>query len=105
MVTLLQSEGKIYNRYPDSNSLAHKDSFAQMTNLIQTIDSDSYEVAPITFTFPSQFEQNRLQEYMSQNKSAVFIVKPQAGSQGSGINIFKEIKDLPVSIDSSDVVI
>ena len=34
LIELLQLKDKIYNRYPDSKSLAHKDGFAQMTNFI-----------------------------------------------------------------------
>lgn len=64
-----------------------------------------YEIAPITFTLPSKIEANRLNEYMIGHKGATYISKPQAGSQGDGMNLFKEIKDLPVSIENADVVV
>ena len=42
---------------------------------------------------------------MGQHKGATYIVKPQAGSHGDGMNLFKELKDLPVSLENNDVVV
>lgn len=42
---------------------------------------------------------------MQSHKSATYIVKPPAGSQGDGMNVFKELKDLPCSIENQEVVI
>jgi hypothetical protein len=71
-----------------------------MTNFIQALDGELYDIAPITFTLPSKFEASRLHEYMSKHKNTTYISKPQAGSQGDGMNLFKEMKDLPITIDN-----
>ena len=76
LISLLQQPGKIVNRYPDAKALAHKDGFAQMTNFIQALNPEVYDIAPVTFTLPSKFEGNRLIEYMGHHKGATYIVKP-----------------------------
>jgi hypothetical protein len=56
----LLTPDKIFSRYPDSKSLAVKDGFAQMTNFIQSLDPEQYDIAPLTFTLPCKLEAQRL---------------------------------------------
>jgi len=53
---------------------------------------------PATFTLPGKFEAQRLEEYMSANKGAFYIAKPQNGGQGDGMHIFKDWKDVSGSV-------
>ena len=76
-----------------------------MTNFISALDPKQYDRAPLTWSLTSKYEVKRLQEYISSHKKASFIVKPNAGCQGDGMMIFKDLKDLHVSIDNADVVI
>lgn len=43
---------------------------------------------------------NRLTEYMANHKNQTYIAKPQVGSQGDGMALFKEIKDIPYSMEN-----
>jgi hypothetical protein len=64
-----------------------------------------FDFVPQTFTLPSKTEALRLEEYMSKHKDATYIAKPQVGSQGDGMALFNELRDLPYGLDSKEVVV
>lgn len=101
----LLHNNKIVNKYPDCKSLAEKDGFAEMTNFIYNIDPGTYHIAPLTFTPDCKYECQRLNDYMANYKSASYILKPKAGSQGDGAYIFKDFKDLPVTLEQGGFVV
>lgn len=77
---MLEPAGKLVNRYPDANILAHKDVFSQMMNFASAFNQEIFDFAPPTFTLPSKYEKARLDEYMAAHKNITFIAKPQVGS-------------------------
>lgn len=76
----LLATGGIVNRYPEAWKLAHKGTFSQMAKMAQLINAEAFGFIPPTFTLPSKFEAQRLDEYMAANKGVTFIAKPQVGA-------------------------
>jgi len=62
------------------------------------------EIAPLTFTLPHKYEAQRLSDYMSAH-DCTYISKPDEGSQGDGMQIFKTIKDLPLGLGERPCVV
>lgn len=70
-----------------------------------TAKDETYGFVPPTFTLPGSQEMARLDAYMKAHPKATFIAKPQVGSQGDAISLFKELRDLPYGLDQKEVVV
>lgn len=70
-----------------------------------TAEDETYGFVPPTFTLPGSQEMARLDAYMKAHPKATFIAKPQVGSQGDAISLFKELRDLPYGLDQKEVVV
>ena len=97
-IEYLMQKGKVINKYPNCWDLTRKDVQSDMMKFISTQSEDDYDLMPATFTLPGKFEAQRLEEYMSANKGAFYIAKPQNGGQGDGMHIFKDWKDVSGSV-------
>ena len=93
------------NRYPDARILAHKDTFADMMNFCMQIDPKGYDMIPPSFNLSLTSENKRFEAYQADHKDAIYIAKPQAGAQGDNIALFKELRDLPFTLDNKDIIV
>ena len=76
-------------RYPNVKELARKDLFGKMMQFAELLYPESFDIVPPTFSFPSKSELARFDAYAKKYKKATFIAKPQVGSQGDSIQLFK----------------
>jgi len=55
-------------------------------------DEDAFDFVPPTFLWPEH--KDALSKYIKKNPGACYIGKPEAGAQGDGMFLFKDIKDI-----------
>lgn len=93
------------NRYPDIKLLAHKDIFASSMQFCSDLDPDTFDFVPPTFKLPSQKDEIRFAEYQKKYPNATYIAKPQVGSQGDSISLFKTLRDLPYTLSNKEIIV
>ena len=96
---------KMASRYPDIKVLAHKDVFAKAMQFCSDLDPEAFDFVPQTFEFPSQKDEVRFAAYQKKHPDATFIAKPQVGSQGDSIYLFKEIRELPYVLTGKEIIV
>ena len=69
--------------------LARKDYFGRLMQFAACLYPENFDIVPPTFSFPSKTEFARFDAYANKYKKATFIAKPQQGSQGDSIQLFK----------------
>ena len=81
------------NHYPGMHSLSHKNHLAvNLTDMQQFLPSE-YDFFPETWVLPKSY--GELKRVMDEEKDQIFIVKPEAESQGRGIFLIKELEKIP----------
>jgi tubulin polyglutamylase TTLL11 len=80
------------NRIPGMTGLAHKKNTAYYLNKFQEFFPDRYHFFPRTFIIPEQLSE--FKKYITKEKQ-ICIAKPTAGSQGDGIYIIRNYRELP----------
>ena len=68
-------------------------------------DSENYSFVPPTFELPNPADEAKFAAYKKKNPGATFIAKPQVGSQGDAICLFKEMKDLPYGVAGKELIV
>lgn len=93
----------LFNRMPGFEGAANKRAQAQIFGRLGDFNPKVFNFVPRSFLLPR--DRDALETYMAKpNKT--FICKPRAGSQGAGIVIVKNFKDLPsFVVNSSDYVV
>ena len=93
------------NRYPDIKLLAHKDIFANAMKFCSDVDAEAFDFVPPTFMFPNTKDEARFDVYQKKHPNATFIAKPQVGSQGDSICLFKQLRELPYLLSGKDFIV
>ncbi|CAD8067255.1 unnamed protein product [Paramecium primaurelia] len=78
------------NRFPGMDLLAHKTQSSFYLNKFAQYFPDEYQFFPKTYIIPDEFDKFQ-KEYKS---TRTYIAKPDAGSQGDGIYLIKNLKDI-----------
>lgn len=87
MVEVLKTRGKMANRFPGIQGLAHKDYYSRLLRIAVDIDEEAASFMPRQFTFPA--EKEAFLQYQKGRKG-IYIAKPVAGSEGNNIILFRE---------------
>ena len=95
---------KMINRFPMIRPLCHKDVFAELTKIAQSLDPESYDFIPPTFVLPGP-DLVRFNEYKRAHPNATFIAKPDDGSGGDAIVLFKNLNDLPSRLQQNKITV
>lgn len=80
------------NHFPCMRVISRKDLLCRNLLRMRKFHADAYNFFPESFTFPADFP--KAQQYAAKNSSAVFILKPDNGSQGNGIFITKTLANV-----------
>lgn len=96
ILKLLKTKGRVSVRYPNIRGLVHKDMFARWTKLCTELQPDAFSFIPPSFEYPC--EAGRLEAYMKKNPGCCFIAKPQSGSQGEAMLLFRDKKELDLTL-------
>ena len=72
----------------------HKNAFADLMRLAGDIDPEGFDFIPPTFVLPGP-DLARFNAYKKKHPNATFIAKPDDGSGGDAIVLFKKLSDLP----------
>jgi tubulin polyglutamylase TTLL6/13 len=86
------------NHFPGIFTIARKNFLAANLKKMQKQFPDYYNFFPVTYCLP--YEKNKVfQEFYSKDrkKDRVFIVKPEASSEGRGIFLTQRLEDIPVT--------
>ena len=83
------------NHFPGMYQIARKNYLARNLNKMQKQFPDDYKFFPKTWLLPHQLED--LKAYSSANPAAIFIVKPEAMSQGKGIFITRRFDQIDMA--------
>ena len=62
------------------------------------LKKNAFDFVPPQFHYPK--ERDQLVEYMKTQKDACYIAKRQSGGQGTGIEVFRELKELEIKLAS-----
>ena len=92
------------NRYPGTRSLSNKTVFADMMRIAQEIDPEGFNFIPPTFVLPGS-DLAKFEAYRKAHLNATFIAKPDDGSGGDAIALFKKLSDLPGNLRSQPMTI
>lgn len=80
------------NHFPGMSEICRKDLLARNMNRLWKQFPKEYAVFPKTWCLPADY--GELQAYCRQKKNKTFILKPDSGSQGKGIFLTKNPKDI-----------
>ncbi|EDO34389.1 predicted protein, partial [Nematostella vectensis] len=80
------------NHFPGMSEICRKDLLARNMNRLWKQFPKDYAVFPKTWVLPADY--GDFQSYCRQKKNKTFITKPESGSQGKGIVITKNPKDI-----------
>lgn len=80
------------NHFPGMNEICRKDLLARNMTRMLKIFPKEYNIFPKTWCLPADF--GDLQAFSRQRRNKAYILKPEAGSQGKGIFVTKNIKDI-----------
>ena len=81
------------NHFPGMHGICKKNYLAWNLNKMQKIHPKDYSFYPRTWVLPGDYSDFKQQV----NKKKVFIVKPEASSQGRGIFLIRKLEDLNLS--------
>lgn len=80
------------NHFPGMIEICRKDLLARNMNRLLKLYPKEYHVFPKTWVLPADYSD--FQSYCRQKKNKSFICKPESGSQGKGIFVTKNPKDI-----------
>mmetsp|Transcript_37771 Transcript_37771/g.66499 ORF Transcript_37771/g.66499 Transcript_37771/m.66499 type:complete len:976 (-) Transcript_37771:18-2945(-) len=83
------------NHFPGSTELTRKDRlWAHFKEMKQAFGSEAFDFVPESYVLPDQVE-----EFLNcyERTKHIWIVKPNASSQGKGIFLLRDLEDLPLS--------
>ena len=80
-------KGQIISRYPNIKDLSHKDLFVRQMKVSSELAPKGFDFVPPQFEYPK--EENKLMEYMKNNKGCCMIAKPDTAAKGCGIFLFR----------------
>ncbi|XP_063719808.1 tubulin polyglutamylase ttll6-like isoform X2 [Symsagittifera roscoffensis] len=80
------------NHFPGMAEICRKDLLARNMNRMVKLFPKDYAIFPKSWCLPADF--GDFQAYTRQKKNKTFILKPESGSQGKGIWICKNAKDI-----------
>ena len=82
------------NHFPRSNELTRKDLlYKNLSKLKELFPGTKFDFLPESYILPNEF--TFLKDRMDKNPNQLWIIKPVASSQGRGIFLTKNIKDIP----------
>lgn len=82
------------NHFPGINTIGRKNFLALHLKKMQNEFPNFYDFFPTTFCLPT--EKNQVRKVFEQKKtSQIFIIKPDASSEGRGIFLTRRIEDIP----------
>ena len=81
------------NHFPGMHGICKKNYLAWNLNKMQKIHPKDYSFYPRTWVLPGDYSDFKQQV----NKKKVFIVKPEASSQGRGIFLIRKLEDINLS--------
>jgi hypothetical protein len=105
LLPYMATKGTITNRYPDVKVLAHKDTFAALMNLCMRVNPKGYDMIPPSFNLSLAGDRKRFDTYQQDKKDCVYIAKPQVGAQGDNIALFRDLKDLPFTLENKEIIV
>ena len=79
------------NHFAGMYAIARKSNLSMNLNRMRAVHPEDYAFYPRTWFIPA--DKSDLKEEMSRSRNAVYIVKPEASSQGRGIFLVKEFSD------------
>lgn len=82
------------SRYPMIRPLCHKDAFADLTKIAFDLDPQGFDFIPTTFVLPGD-DHAKFVAYKRAHPNVTFIAKPDDGSGGDAIVLFKSLNELP----------
>lgn len=88
VIEALKDKGKLANRVPGIQGLAHKDYYIRCMKMANDIDESVFSFVPRQYTFPGD-KDTFIETYKKKNDN-IYIAKPVASSQGDSILLFKE---------------
>ena len=94
------------NKFPTTNPLTRKDQMSNNFRAMQKKFGKKYfAFMPETFNFPADARQlkMRIKKCNNNNSPALWICKPPRGSQGNGIILAREFKEIPERISNTIV--
>ncbi|XP_053319744.1 tubulin polyglutamylase TTLL13-like [Spea bombifrons] len=80
------------NHFPGMNAIYRKDLLARNMNRLLKLFPEEYNIFPRTWSMPADY--GAFQDYGRINKGETFICKPGTGSQGTGIFLTHNTKDI-----------
>lgn len=90
------------NHFPGSTELTRKDRIcAHFERMARRFGSEAFNFLPKTYVLPQEMD-DFLEEY--QNSRHIWIVKPNAGSQGKGIFLLRDLDELPNAENDVSVI-
>ncbi|XP_014293793.1 tubulin polyglutamylase TTLL6 isoform X3 [Halyomorpha halys] len=84
------------NHFPGMAEICRKDLLARNLNRMSKLFPKDYDFSPRTWLLP--IDLGEVTEYSKRHKSTTYILKPDVGCKGKGIQLTKTVKDL-VSLD------
>ena len=94
------------NKFPTTNPLTRKDLMSNNFRAMQKKFGKKYfAFMPETFNFPADARQlkMRIRKCNNNNNPALWICKPPRGSQGNGIILARDFKEIPERISNTIV--
>ncbi|GFR26289.1 tubulin polyglutamylase TTLL6 [Trichonephila clavata] len=80
------------NHFPGMNEICKKDLLSDNIKKMKEALPQFYDFFPLTFCLPK--EKRALIKYCEENKSVVFIIKPDTSCQGEGIDLVKGLPNV-----------
>ncbi|XP_075714251.1 tubulin polyglutamylase TTLL13 isoform X2 [Rhinoderma darwinii] len=80
------------NHFPGMSEICRKDMLARNMNRLLKLFPKDYNIFPRTWCLPADY--GDLQAYCRTKKNKTYICKPDSGSQGRGIFLSKNMKDI-----------
>ncbi|CAH1407877.1 unnamed protein product [Nezara viridula] len=84
------------NHFPGMAEICRKDLLARNLNRMSKLFPKDYDFSPRTWLLP--IDLGEVTEYSKKHKTTTYILKPDIGCKGKGIQLTKNVKDL-VSLD------
>ena len=89
---LMASSKKLINRIPGMEYISRKRELGEILKLMHKYYPEYFEIFPRTFLLPQDY--SLLVACLESKKKNFFIVKPTCGSQGDGIYLISNSKEL-----------
>ena len=86
---------KLQNRIPGMRVACKKGQMCQVVNVMQLLFPKNFNFLPKSWPIPSQYAAFCHYVFTGNRKNEYYILKPDEGSQGDGIYLFKNPTDIP----------